>query len=189
MSIELITLGRFALFAALLVGAFLVFGRVRSDYRAWGKLSRPTAALQVGYRCAYALSSYAFLNARLSLANGASMLPVIAIVLMFLGLLAVVLSMPYLGRRSFGEEIGGLCTTGIYRYSRNPQLLGGFLLILGYALLWPSWSGALWAALWPVIRYLMVQGEEEHLEKVFGDAYRKYCEQIPRYLGLAQTIG
>jgi protein-S-isoprenylcysteine O-methyltransferase Ste14 len=179
-----VTLGRFALFAVLLAGAFLVFGRVRSEYRARGALSRPTAGLQVAFLCAYALSSYAFLDARLSQVNAASVLFVVAITLMILGLLMIVLSMPFLGKRSFGEETGGLCTTGIYRYSRNPQLLGGFLFILGYALLWPSWMGLLWVALWPVIMHLMVRGEEEHLEAVFGDAYRRYCELTPRYLGL-----
>jgi len=30
----------------------------------------------------------------------------------------------------------------------------------------------------------MVRGEEEHLEMIFGDEYRKYCGQTPRYLGL-----
>ena len=40
------------------------------------------------------------------------------------------------------------------------------------------------AVLWLPIMHLMVRGEEEHLEKVFGDAYREYREQTPRYLGL-----
>ena len=176
-------LGRLALFAALLVGAFLVSARVRLEYRAQGKLSRLTAILQVGFLCAYAFSSYAFLDARLSQVDVTGVLFPVALVLMFPGLLMVVLSMPFLGKRSFGEETGGLCTTGVYRYSRNPQLVGGFLFILGYALLWPSWMGLLWVALWPVIMHLMVRGEEEHLEMVFGDAYRKHCEQTPRYLG------
>ena len=52
MSVESITLGRLAVFAALFVGAFLVFRCVRSDYRARGKLARPVATLQVGYLCA-----------------------------------------------------------------------------------------------------------------------------------------
>ena len=186
MSIALSTLGRFALFAALLAGAFFVFARVRSDYRVHGALSRPTAILQVGFLCAYALSSYAFLDARLSQVNVAGASFAVAIALMILGLLMIVLSMPFLGNRSFGEETGGLCTTGIYRYSRNPQLVAGFLFILGYAMLWPSWMGVLWAGLWPIITHLMVRGEEEHLEMVFGDEYRKYCEQTPRYLGLPE---
>ena len=51
-------LGRLALFAALLVGAFLVSARVRLEYRAQGKLSRLTAILQVGFLCAYVLFGF-----------------------------------------------------------------------------------------------------------------------------------
>ena len=65
-----------------------------------------------------------------------------------------------------------------------PQLVGGFLFIAGYALLWPSWAGLAWAALWPLIAHLMVRGEEEHLARIFGDEYRDYCAITPRYLGL-----
>lgn len=183
-SLTLSLLGRFVLYAALLAGAFFVFSRVRSDYRAQGKLSRPTAILQVGYFGAYALSSYAFLDARLSQIGTDSLLFPIAFVLMAAGLLLVLLSMPFLGQRSFGREIGSLRSQGLYRYSRNPQLVGSFLFIVGYALLWPSWMGLAWAALWPVIAHLMVRGEEEHLEQVFGDEYRDYCARTPRYLGL-----
>lgn len=184
MSLAWSLLGRVVLYAALLAGAFYVFSRVGSDYRAYGKLSRPTAILQVGYFGAYALSSYAFLDARLSQVGTDNPLFPIALTLMAAGLLLVLLSMPFLGQRSFGREIGNLRTGGLYRYSRNPQLVGGFLLIAGYALLWPSWTGLAWAALWLVIAHLMVRAEEEHLERVFGDEYRAYCARTPRYLGL-----
>lgn len=172
------------LIAVLLGVAFFVFARVRSDYRKNGKLSRPVATLQFSFFCGYALSSYAFLDSRLSRVNTTSILFPIALVLMLFGFLLVVFSMPFLGWRSFGREVGGLHTTGLYRYSRNPQLVGGFFFIVGYALLWPSWAGFLWASLWLVISHLMVGCEEEHLGKIFGDKYRDYCKRAPRYLGL-----
>ena len=176
--------GSLLLLAALLAGAFFVFARVRSDYRALGRLSRPIAILQVAYFCVYALASYAFLDSRLSHVTMGGLLFPLALVLMLIGFLLVLFSMPFLGRRSFGQEVGGLRTTGLYRYTRNPQLVGGFFFIVGYAMLWPSWQGALWACLWLVIAQLMVRGEEAHLEHVFGDAYRDYCAHTPRYLGL-----
>lgn len=155
--------------AALIAGAFFVFARVRSDYRAHGRLSRPVASLQFGYFCFYAISSYVFLDARISQVDWHVILFPIALVLMLIGLLAVVFSMTFLGWPSFGRQVGSLRVTGIYKYSRNPQLVGSFIFILGYAMLWPSWSGALWASLWLVITHLMVRSEEEQLEKVFGD--------------------
>jgi len=177
-------IGSVLLLWGLLVAAFFVFARVRSDYETYGKLSRPVALLQVGYFCAYALSSYAFLDSRLSHVGIAGSLLVLAIVLMVAGFFIVALSMPFLGRQSFGCDVGSLRTSGIYRYSRNPQLVGGFLFIVGYAMLWPSWSAALWASLWLVIAHRMVRGEETHLEDVFGEEFRAYCARTPRYLGL-----
>jgi protein-S-isoprenylcysteine O-methyltransferase Ste14 len=184
MPFTLNTLQALLLLAALLAAAFVVFARVRADYRAFGRLSRPVAILQVAYFCAYALASYAFLDSRLSQIKAGGPLFALALVLMAAGSLLVLFSMPFLGQRSFGSEVGTLRTGGLYRFSRNPQLLGGFLFIVGYALLWPSWPGALWAALWLVISQLMVQGEEAHLENVFGEQYREYCRRTPRYVGL-----
>jgi len=176
--------GALVLLAALLAAAFFVFARVRADYQTLGKLSRPVAILQVAYFCAYAFSCYAFLDSRLSQVKTAGLFFPLALVLMTTGFLLVAFSMPFLCQRSFGREVGSLRTGGLYRYSRNPQLVGGFLFIAGYALLWPSWKGALWAALWLVIAQLMVRGEEPHLQDVFGQEYRNYCAQTPRYLGL-----
>jgi len=184
MNSPLSTFPALLLVAALAAGAFWVFARVRADYRARGRLSRPVAILQVGYFCVYALSSYAVLDSRLPHVRTAGPLFPAAIVLMILGALLVLLSMPFLGRRSFGQEVGGLHTAGLYRFSRNPQLVGGFLFILGYTCLWPSWPGALWAALWLLIAHLMVRGEEEHLRKTFGQEYEANCTRVPRYLGL-----
>jgi protein-S-isoprenylcysteine O-methyltransferase Ste14 len=184
MTLVLNTPASLLLLVILLVGALLVFARVRSDYRTLGRLTRPIAILQVAYFCIYALTSYAFLDSRLSQVDMAGPFFIPALILMLAGLLFVLFSMPFLGQRSFGQEVGSLRTSGLYHFSRNPQLVGGFLFIVGYALLWLSWAGAVWAALWLVISHLMVRGEEEHLEKVFGDVYQEYCTRTPRYLGL-----
>jgi protein-S-isoprenylcysteine O-methyltransferase Ste14 len=177
----------FLLAAMLLVGAFFVFRRVRSDYRSLGRLSRPVAVLQFGFFCAYATSSYIFLDARFSRVQTTSPLFSAALVLMVLGALGVAFAMSVLGGRSLGREVGGLCTRGLYRYSRNPQLVASFLFIGGYAMLWPSWTGLLWVSLWLPIGHLMVRCEEEHLERLFGGAYRAYWRRTPRYLGLPRT--
>jgi protein-S-isoprenylcysteine O-methyltransferase Ste14 len=170
--------------AGLTLLASYVFTRVRADYRAQGALTRPVAVLQTGYFFAYALCSYLFLDSRLTRISGRGLVLGVAVILMNAGLCVVLLSMPLLGRRSFGREVGRLHTRGIYRYSRNPQLVGAFSFIVGYALLWPSWVGMLWAALWLPISHLMVRAEEEHLQKVFGNEYEEYCRRTPRYVGM-----
>ncbi len=169
---------------ALLAAAIAVFARVRSDYAVRGRLSHPIAILQTGYLCLYALLSYVFLDSRLSHILIGGPLLGLAAILMLAGSTLVALSMPFLGSQSFGSAVGQLRTGGIYRLSRNPQLVGGFLFVVGYAMLWPSWPGALWAGLWLVIAHLMVRAEEAHLQAVFGDEYRAYCARTPRFIGL-----
>lgn len=172
----------------LLLLALYTFSRVRSDYRERGSLTRPVALLQTGFFVPYALSSYLFLDSRLTAIASRGLALAIAGLLMLAGLATVLLSMPFLGRRSFGQEIGRLHTSGIYRYSRNPQLVGSFLFIVGYALLWPSLPGLLWAGLWLPISWLMVRAEEEHLEQVFGEEYTAYCRRTPRFVGLPRRL-
>ncbi len=86
--------------------------------------------------------------------------------------------------KMFCLKVGELTEFGPYRWSRNPQLVGWFLFLLGFALQdWSVWS---LAALVVVVIYihLMVLIEEEHLRRVFGEQYVEFCERTPRYIGL-----
>jgi protein-S-isoprenylcysteine O-methyltransferase Ste14 len=106
-------------------------------------------------------------------------------VLIIIGVLAVVAIMGSLGfRRSFGQAVNVLRNTGLYKVTRNPQIVAGSLIVLGVVLRWPSWYAAGWVFLFAVIAHLMVMTEEEHLRAVFGEAYVDYCWRVPRYLRL-----
>jgi protein-S-isoprenylcysteine O-methyltransferase Ste14 len=72
----------------------------------------------------------------------------------------------------------------VYGISRNPQIVGFFVYALGFALLWPSWYALGWVVFFGPFFHWMVITEEEHLLKLHGDAYRRYCEQVPRYMRL-----
>jgi protein-S-isoprenylcysteine O-methyltransferase Ste14 len=87
-------------------------------------------------------------------------------------------------RRALGLRVNGLIQRGLYRVTRNPQLVGGSLLVIGTVVLWPSWYALGWAALYGIVGHLMVITEEEHLREVYGEEYERYCERVPRYLGL-----
>jgi protein-S-isoprenylcysteine O-methyltransferase Ste14 len=78
---------------------------------------------------------------------------------------------------------GRLSTAGPYRWSRNPQYLGWFLFLLGFALNdWSLWClGALVAV--AVSLHLLVLVEEEHLLRSFGEPYAAFCRKVPRYAG------
>jgi protein-S-isoprenylcysteine O-methyltransferase Ste14 len=75
-----------------------------------------------------------------------------------------------------------LVTTGIYRYTRNPCVLGVDLVVLGTFLIAPSVSVLLAVALNFVGFHLKVQAEEECLQRTDGADYKVYCARTGRYL-------
>jgi len=84
--------------------------------------------------------------------------------------------------RTLGQKQDVLKQTGLYRLSRNPQVIGCILYGLGFALLWPSWYAVGWIALILAMTHLMVLTEEEYLHAVFGEDYKEYCKRVPRYV-------
>jgi len=103
--------------------------------------------------------------------------------LILLGFILAFGTMAWFGlRRAFGLEVKGLIRLGPYRFTRNPQILGGYLLVFGTATQWLSWYSLGWIILYGLIGHWMITTEEEHLRAQFGDEYTRYCEQVPRYL-------
>lgn len=171
--------------ALLLVAAVFTFGRVRRDYQASGKLTPFSTFLEVLIFFLHGSASYAFLDSNLSHINTASPLFFLSILCMLVGVVLVAIAMGRLGMgESVGQQVSGLQQAGLYRYSRNPQIVAYCLVVIGYALLWPSWSGLVWVGLYLAIAHLMVRVEEEHLRQAYGAAYQRYCAETPRYLGL-----
>lgn len=85
----------------------------------------------------------------------------------------------------FCVKTGALSVSGIYRWGRNPQYLGWFLFLLGFALTdWSEWCLA--ALLVSAIGiHLLILVEEQHLLRQFGDTYRQFCDRVPRYFRLS----
>ena len=85
-------------------------------------------------------------------------------------------------------DAGTLSTAGPYRWSRNPQYVGWFLFLLGYALNdWSLWClAALLAS--AISLHLLVLVEEEHLLRTFGEQYAEFCRSVPRYGGWNRSL-
>jgi protein-S-isoprenylcysteine O-methyltransferase Ste14 len=85
-----------------------------------------------------------------------------------------------LGRdNSYGAR-EGLVTSGIYRWTRNPQ---NVMLMAVYGLLaFAADDLASYLACGAMVAtyYLMILAEEPWLEGVYGSAYRDYCREVPR---------
>lgn len=76
-----------------------------------------------------------------------------------------------------------LVLKGLYRYVRNPMILGVFTVLLGEALtLWCK-NILLWAGTFFIINTIyFILYEEPDLEKKFGDEYREYKKNVSRWL-------
>ncbi len=76
-----------------------------------------------------------------------------------------------------------LCTSGPFRFSRNPIYLGDWFILLGVSLLlgtvWPLLFAPL---IWAMLRFGVIRHEEAHLEARFGDDYRVYKTRVRRWI-------
>jgi protein-S-isoprenylcysteine O-methyltransferase Ste14 len=86
--------------------------------------------------------------------------------------------------RTFGHEVNTVTQSGLYRYTRNPQVVFGALGFAGIGLASATWNGLIFALLFAAVSHVMVLGEEEHLRRAHGEAYVEYCKRTPRYFGL-----
>ena len=84
--------------------------------------------------------------------------------------------------KTMGTESGNLKTHGLYKFSRNPQVVGYGLLIISYTILWPSWYMIISILSLTVIIHRMVLTEEIHLTNLFGEEFKDYCKKTPRYI-------
>ncbi len=82
-----------------------------------------------------------------------------------------------------GTDAGSLSTAGVYRYSRNPQYAGYVAFLAGAGLARRSAAVLALAGAVGLVFSWWVPVEERSLEREFGDAYRLYREQVPRWLG------
>ncbi len=177
--------------AFLLVVAALVVFRilVRRDYQRKGRLTPFSGFLELLIWGSYMSFPYLYNPPEWACfwsqdAPVSTPFRVTGVICIVVGLASAFGTMFWFGlRRAFGLEVDVLIQTGPYRVSRNPQIVGGSLLVIGSAVLWPSWYALGWVVLYGVVAHLMVLTEEEHLCKVYGEEYVGYCEQVPRYLG------
>lgn len=107
----------------------------------------------------------------------------IGLLLFIIGIILNLISM-----YSFAQFTGGVNTTGIYHYSRNPMYVGGFFFFLGLCLM--GWSISVWSVIFLILFILSIPYshwtvllEESFLEDKYGDSYREYVNKTPRYIG------
>jgi len=176
------------LFSAVLLLCFSywVFNHlVARDYLTRGKLGWKAAAMQLLVFLGFFLFPYTYMPVEWTwdwLPNG-TWNRLAALVLVGLGMIVAFGTMIWFGMgRAFGFKVEGIVKTGPYRYSRNPQMLGGWIMVLGVFAYQPSLNNLGWVIIWGIIGHWMVRNEEIHLHRQFGIEYEEYCAETPRYI-------
>lgn len=180
----------FTLLILMLLGAAYAVFRliVRRVYRLRGQLTWMSSTLQLLAFAGLMAFPYLFNPPEWTLSwilagPTSRQQQILALVIILLGFLVAFGTMGRFGlRRAFGLDAKGLITTGPYRFTRNPQILGGYLMVIGVTVQWPSWYSVAWIAMYGLIGHWMILTEEEHLHSTLGDEYGSYCAQTPRYL-------
>lgn len=185
-----LTIQYFLALVALLTAGLAIFrGPLRSDYRRFGRLRTVTGLMEWALMLAVFAFPYLYNPPCWALvwscpASAPAWGRVVGLVLIAVGALLSFGSMAWLGlRRSTGLQVNVVFDRGLYRWTRNPQVLFGICMILGVVCLWPSAYALGWLITSMVLFHTMVRTEEEHLTRAHGDAYRDYCRRVPCYLG------
>lgn len=173
----------------LLFFAYYIFRQViRSDYRERGRLSFFSSILQLLVFCGFFFFPYlynppewaCFWKWRSDEINFGQW---VGFVVICLGFLVAFGTMTWFGiGKAFGLIVSGLTKQGPYKISRNPQVLGGYLLVVGTAIQWLSQYSLGWVMMYAIIGHWMILTEEEHLSRIYGEEYEQYCSKVPRYL-------
>ena len=76
-----------------------------------------------------------------------------------------------------------LVTSGVFEYSRNPMYLGMALILLGLALMFNVIGGTLFTLLFNIyITKFQIKPEEEVMEKLFGEDFLKYKQNVRMWI-------
>ena len=179
-----------ALFLVLIpIGAWSL-ARVRREFRSTRKLSTPTVvAVWVLYPLHFALVTVASWNGYWPIPLPGPVAEAIGFLLASLGTalyLAALVSF-----RSFrlmsGVTADRLVTSGVYRWSRNPQSVGWLLFLIGIAVAGKSGLALFMIAAFWLMFLVHLPVEEEFLERSFGDQYGAYRSTTHRFLGFPKS--
>ena len=122
----------------------------------------------------------------LSLFEKKSFFPWICVTLLGIGVILFTLAIISLGtfslRVGLAQENTSLRTTGIYRFSRNPMLLGLYLIALGSAIYVQNPINWILVMVALTVHHKIILAEENFLRARFGNQWIEYRNQVRRYI-------
>ena len=100
------------------------------------------------------------------------------VVIFIFGLAGLAASVITFRRASLDKPV----TTGPYRFSRHPQQVSLFTILTGISIAIGSWITFLVLSLSRLLNSAGDIAEENACLEYYGDSYREYMTQVPRYL-------
>ena len=121
-------------------------------------------------------------------------MPVIGAVLVLLGeaIRAAVIGLVYIKRGGVNKRIHAdeLVTSGIFSHCRNPLYVGNLVILSGFLVTHNNtWVYLLGGAFFLLSYTAIVTAEEAFLGNKFGDAYVRYCREVPRWGFRLRNLG
>ena len=84
----------------------------------------------------------------------------------------------------------GVTNTGIYAYTRNPLYIGSFIIGAGACVIGRDIPFALFFLIaFPWIYIRIIKREEQYLTERYGDDYRRYISEVPRFWSGRMGVG
>ena len=81
----------------------------------------------------------------------------------------------------FSSKPDETITKGLYRYSRNAIYVSALFMEIGTVILCRLWILGVVLVLHLVLRHYIILEEERYCEQTYGESYRKYKANTPRY--------
>lgn len=86
-------------------------------------------------------------------------------------------------KRVSGLQADEVVSTGVYRFSRNPQYLAIFLFLTGFSLCYRSIIAfVLIPVFLMIVHVIIIPGEERYLNKELGESYFQYKNKVRKWL-------
>lgn len=163
------------------IAVLILWQFIRDDFQFWPPPS-PDSWQKKGFRVLFRIFFISLIVlSYLDFHPSATWRYVVGGILLIAGFSFAVRWTGYLGwRNSFGEPTG-LKTSGPFAWSRNPVYLVSIVGMIGWALSVNSSLLAILLGLWASLYIAAPFVEEPWLEHEFGETYRSYKNNTPRY--------
>lgn len=179
---------KFLIFSAIFLPfSYFVFRKVvRRDYESQMKLSPISYVLEILVFGIHANSIYLILPTpwpNIPQLPDSHIVTIVSVIIFSIGVVILLVAWFGLGTKSsLGGDKNKLNTSGLYGFTRNPQLLGYGIMLGSISIMFFSWLTIIWISLYLVASYFMIKSEEEFLGQKYEQEYKAYCNSVPRIL-------